>query len=97
MSALRRDIAPFLQRLRAFLLGREHTVALRFEDGLADRTQPPPEIPYPVLRSDCYYHGRDPRRIVAPPVDLVKENLKLAADSKPVASLPTPGKVYKWD
>ncbi|XP_073829427.1 NADH dehydrogenase (ubiquinone) B14.5 A subunit [Musca autumnalis] len=97
--AARRDIAPFLQRLRAFLLGREHTVALRFEDGLADRTQPPPEIPYPVLRSDCYYHARDPRRLVAPPIDLVKEQLKLAGDAKPAAAsrLPTPGQTYKWD
>lgn len=83
-----------------FSFQREHTVALRFEDGLADRTQPPPEIPYPVLRSDCYYHGRDPRRIVAPPVDLVQEQLKLASDAaKPAATgrLPTPGQVYKWD
>ncbi|KAM7346624.1 NADH dehydrogenase (ubiquinone) B14.5 A subunit isoform 1-T2 [Cochliomyia hominivorax] len=98
MSVARRDISPFLQRLRAFLLGREHTVALRFEDGLADRTQPPPDVPGgPAhLLSANYYFSRDPRRLVEPPIDLVQQKL-LTGDSKPAAKLPTPGQVYKWD
>ncbi|KAL9878104.1 NADH dehydrogenase (ubiquinone) B14.5 A subunit isoform 1-T2 [Glossina fuscipes fuscipes] len=100
--AARRDIAPFLQRLRAFLLGREHTVALRFEDGVADRTQPPPDVPGgPAhILSANYYCVRDPRRDVMPPIDLVQQ--KLLATGKDTAKssgtkLPTPGAVYAWD
>ncbi|KAH8411536.1 hypothetical protein KR215_006201 [Drosophila sulfurigaster] len=103
MAAIRRDIAPFLQRVRAFLLGREHTVALRFEDGLADRTQPPPEIPDGPshIYSANYYCTRDARREVNPPIDLVQQQQLLEADgdaAKPAGNkLPTPGKVYGWD
>ncbi|KAL7745651.1 hypothetical protein ACLKA6_009864 [Drosophila palustris] len=104
MAAARRDIAPFLQRVRAFLLGREHTVALRFEDGLADRTQPPPEIPDGPshVYSANYYCSRDARRGVNPPIDLVQQHKLLGAESEAAASkagskLPTPGKVYGWD
>ncbi|XP_055923194.1 NADH dehydrogenase [ubiquinone] 1 alpha subcomplex subunit 7 [Eupeodes corollae] len=100
-NAARRDVAPFLQRLRAFLLGREHTVAVRFEDGLADRTQPPPDVPGgPAhILSANYYCNRDPRREVAPPIDLVKQSLIAGGESgsKTSAKLPTPGKVYQWD
>lgn len=99
MPVARRDIAPFLQRVRAFLLGREHTQALRFEDGVADRTQPPPDVPggpAHVLSAN-YYHQRDPRRAVIPPIDLVQQKLLGGEkDAKP-AKLPTPGQVYKWD
>ncbi|KAH8416606.1 hypothetical protein KR222_010997 [Zaprionus bogoriensis] len=105
MAAARRDIAPFLQRVRAFLLGREHTVALRFEDGLADRTQPPPDIPggSSHLLSANYYCTRDGRREVVPPIDLVQQKKLLEAQgdaAAPKASgskLPTPGRVYAWD
>ncbi|TMW51289.1 hypothetical protein DOY81_003608, partial [Sarcophaga bullata] len=94
IMAARRDIAPFLQRLRAFLLGREHTVALRFEDGVADRTQPPPDVPggpAHVLSAN-YYVSRDPRRLVEPPIDLVKQTLLTGdKDAKAPAKLPTPG------
>ncbi|KAH8294481.1 hypothetical protein KR018_011767 [Drosophila ironensis] len=106
MSALRRDVAPLLQRLRAFLLGREHNLALRFEDGLADRTQPQPVLPNGPfhLYSTNYYCQRDARREVNPPVDLVAQQQQLQAKSvaeaeaKPLVSkLPTPGTVYAWD
>ncbi|EDV95417.1 NADH dehydrogenase [ubiquinone] 1 alpha subcomplex subunit 7 [Drosophila grimshawi] len=108
MAAVRRDIAPFLQRVRAFLLGREHTVALRFEDGLADRTQPQPELPDGPshIYSANYYCTRDGRREVQPPIDLVQQQKVLdanAGDATAAASkasqqlLPTPGKVYAWD
>ncbi|XP_023307789.2 NADH dehydrogenase [ubiquinone] 1 alpha subcomplex subunit 7 [Lucilia cuprina] len=99
MSVARRDIGPFLQRIRAFLLGREHTLALRFEDGLADRTQPPPDVPggpAHVLSAN-YYCTRDPRRLVNPPIDLVQQKLLAGEDAKFAAKLPTPGQVYKWD
>ncbi|EDX01408.1 NADH dehydrogenase [ubiquinone] 1 alpha subcomplex subunit 7 [Drosophila yakuba] len=104
MSALRRDVSPLIQRIRAFLLGREHNLALRFEDGLADRTQPQPEIPDGPshLLSANYYCQRDARREVLPPIDLVEQQKQLAADAGEAAKatsskLPTPGKIYAWD
>lgn len=74
-------------------------MALRFEDGVADRTQPPPEVPGgPAhLLSANYYCQRDPRRVVAPPIDLVQQKLLAGGDDKASAKLPTPGQVYKWD
>uniref|UniRef100_Q8SYB3 NADH dehydrogenase [ubiquinone] 1 alpha subcomplex subunit 7 n=1 Tax=Drosophila melanogaster TaxID=7227 RepID=Q8SYB3_DROME len=103
MSALRRDVSPLIQRIRAFLLGREHNLALRFEDGLADRTQPQPEIPDGPshLLSANYYCQRDGRLEVLPPIDLVEQQKQLAAEGEaakaPSSKLPTPGKVYAWD
>ncbi|KAH8419832.1 hypothetical protein KR009_003100 [Drosophila setifemur] len=105
MSALRRDVSPFFQRLRAFLLGREHNLALRFEDGVADRTQPPPQIPDgpSQLLSANYYCTRDGRREVNPPIDLVaQQQQQLAAEAggaakAPAKKLPTPGQIYSWD
>uniref|UniRef100_A0A0K8TTG3 NADH dehydrogenase [ubiquinone] 1 alpha subcomplex subunit 7 n=1 Tax=Tabanus bromius TaxID=304241 RepID=A0A0K8TTG3_TABBR len=100
MSAARRDIGPLLQRMRAFLLGREHTVALRFEDGLADRTQPPPDLPGGPSHklSANYYADRDARGEVFPPLDVGTQTL--LPPEKGVATipkLPTPGKVHRWD
>ncbi|EDV32758.1 uncharacterized protein Dana_GF22195 [Drosophila ananassae] len=104
MSALRRDVSPFIQRLRAFLLGREHNLALRFEDGVADRTQPQPVLPDGPshLYSANYYCQRDGRREVNPPIDLVAQQQQLEAEAAGAAKastskLPTPGKVYSWD
>uniref|UniRef100_A0A1B0DBL9 NADH dehydrogenase [ubiquinone] 1 alpha subcomplex subunit 7 n=1 Tax=Phlebotomus papatasi TaxID=29031 RepID=A0A1B0DBL9_PHLPP len=99
-NAARRDISPILREVRSFLLGRKHTNALRFEDGVAARTQPPPDIPGgPAHKlSANYYVNRDARRLVKPPSDctrvLLTEGEKGSASA---AKLPTPGKTYAWD
>ncbi|CAO1412522.1 unnamed protein product [Diamesa serratosioi] len=94
---IRRDISPFLQDIRAFLLGRKHNSALRFEDGISDRTQPPPNIPDGVAHkmSANYYVSRDPRREVAQPVSLSQK--LIGGDGTKRTKLPTPGTVFKWD
>ena len=86
--------------MNLLLLQREHTLALRFEDGVADRTQPPPDVPGgPAhILSANYYVSRDPRRLVEPPIDLVQQKLLTGEkDAKAPAKLPTPGAVYRWD
>ncbi|XP_004518425.1 NADH dehydrogenase [ubiquinone] 1 alpha subcomplex subunit 7 [Ceratitis capitata] len=97
--AARRDVATLIQRLRAFLLGREHTLALRFEDGVAERTQPPPEVPGgPAhLIAANFYYKRDPRREVQPPIDVVQQQLLADKAGEKTEKLPTPGSVYRWD
>ncbi|GAB0099267.1 NADH dehydrogenase [Sergentomyia squamirostris] len=97
-NAIRRDISPFLRDLRNFLLGRSHTNALRFEDGIADRTQPPPDIPGGPSHklSANYYVKRDGRREVKPPQD-VTQVLLTEGKSPEKPKLPTPGKPYAWD
>uniref|UniRef100_U5EQJ5 NADH dehydrogenase [ubiquinone] 1 alpha subcomplex subunit 7 n=1 Tax=Corethrella appendiculata TaxID=1370023 RepID=U5EQJ5_9DIPT len=92
----RRDISPFLQDLRNFLLGRKLTNNLRWEDGIAARTQPPPNIPEgPAHKlSANYYANRDARREAAPPIN-VGQNL--IAEPGAAVKLPTPGKPYGWD
>ncbi|KAJ8713006.1 hypothetical protein PYW08_008310 [Mythimna loreyi] len=98
-----RDISPVMQKLRDFLLGRKHTNALRFEPLLADRTQPPPQIPDGSSHKHAqnYYYTRDGRREVAPPMDLTKKLLVASDDKgapKTAANVrPTPGPVYQWD
>ncbi|KAJ8711348.1 hypothetical protein PYW07_008590 [Mythimna separata] len=98
-----RDISPIMQKFRDFLLGRKHTNALRFEPLLADRTQPPPQIPDGSSHKHAqnYYFTRDGRREVAPPMDLTKKLIAPADDKgapKAAANVrPTPGPVYQWD
>ncbi|XP_059610764.1 NADH dehydrogenase [ubiquinone] 1 alpha subcomplex subunit 7 [Phlebotomus argentipes] len=98
-NAARRDVSPLLQRVRAFLLGREHTIALRFEDGIAARTQPPPDVPGgPAHKlSANYYVNRDARREVQPPTDVNQALLGEGKSAGEAKKLPTPGKPYPWD
>lgn len=65
----RRDVNPLFQKIRAFLLGREHTVAVRFQDELSTRSPCPPCLPYGSSHclSKNYYFNRNPRGIVVPP------------------------------
>ncbi|XP_072934793.1 NADH dehydrogenase [ubiquinone] 1 alpha subcomplex subunit 7-like [Epargyreus clarus] len=98
-----RDISPILQSLRNFLLGRKHTLALRFEPLLSARTQPPPEIPDGPTHKHAhnYYYTRDARREVAPPLDLTQKLLVDVSDKDAPRGVknvvPTPGQVYEWD
>jgi len=105
-----RDVSPLVQKLRNFLLGREHNNALRFGEGLSARTQPPPNLPEGpahVLAAN-YYCSRDGRREVKPPAVLADlGRIAIAAgggegtSSESVSSarkkLPTPGKPWQWD
>ncbi|KDR07358.1 NADH dehydrogenase [ubiquinone] 1 alpha subcomplex subunit 7-like [Zootermopsis nevadensis] len=105
-----RDVSPLLQKLRNFLLGREHTNALRFGEGMAPRTQPPPNLPEgPAhILSDNYYHLRDGRREVKPPAVLAdSRRIDITAGGGEAISTgsavtvgrypPTPGKHWQWD
>lgn len=70
----RRDVNPIFQQFRAFLLGRQHTNALRLEEDMSRRTQSPPSIPNGPSHkcSKNYYHTRDARGSVTPPKALMK-------------------------
>ncbi|XP_026667532.1 NADH dehydrogenase [ubiquinone] 1 alpha subcomplex subunit 7-like isoform X4 [Ceratina calcarata] len=67
---------------------------LRHADGLASRTQPPPNIPGGPYHktSKVYYYTRDARRLVQPPVEIYSQEqigkidpaqIKLTAPLKP--------------
>lgn len=63
---------------------RKHNNALRFEDGLAARTQPPPVIPDGVSHklSANYYLSRDARREVGRPAVLADNSQRLLGDGE---------------
>ncbi|XP_017773875.1 PREDICTED: NADH dehydrogenase [ubiquinone] 1 alpha subcomplex subunit 7-like [Nicrophorus vespilloides] len=91
-----RDINPMLQMIRNFLLGRKHTLAVRFEHEVASRSPPQPILPDgPSHRLNTnYYCWRDARREVAPPLDLAAQK----QIGEEVCLKPrTPGKVHQWD
>lgn len=99
-----RNVAPFLQAIRSFLLGRKPTNALRFADFIAARTQPPPNIPEGSAHklSANYYYSRDGRREVKPPL-VVGGGPKLLESGKEDSNVPArkgtarPGNVWHWD
>ncbi|CAK1541585.1 unnamed protein product [Leptosia nina] len=98
-----RDLSPFMQAFRNFLLGRKHTNALRFEPYLAARTQPPPQIPDGPSHKHAhnYYLSRDARREVMPPLDISAKLLTAGSEkgeAKTATTVrPTPGKIFHWD
>lgn len=67
-----------------FCLQRSHKNALRFQDWLAARTQPPPELPDgPAHRLyENHYHTRDARREVRPPNVLADNTTKVIASEE---------------
>lgn len=70
----RRDVNPFFRQFRAFLLGRQHTNALRLEEDMSSRTQSPPCLPDGISHkfNKNYYHTRDARGSVTPPMSLMR-------------------------
>lgn len=93
------DVNPFLQTIRNFLLGRKHTLALRFQEAIATRSPPPPILPDGPSHklSGNYYFTRDARREVSPPEVVAPIPKQIAAgETSPVKRI-TPGKIYKWD
>eukprot|EP00096_Caligus_rogercresseyi_P004182 TRINITY_DN1834_c0_g1_i1.p1 TRINITY_DN1834_c0_g1~~TRINITY_DN1834_c0_g1_i1.p1 ORF type:complete len:108 (-),score=31.67 TRINITY_DN1834_c0_g1_i1:621-944(-) len=67
-----REVSPFLVKLRHFLLGRDNSNALRFQQGLAERPGPAaalPDGPHHKL-SNNHYYARDARREVTKPKEL---------------------------
>lgn len=93
-----RDVSPFLQTLRNFLLGRKHTQALRFPQDVATRSPPLPELPDgPAHKlSANYYYTRDGRREVGPPEIIATGTKQVTAEASAVKRV-TPGTVYLWD
>lgn len=98
MTSNIRDVAPFLQMCRNFLLGRKHTLALRFQKDVASRSPPPPELPDGPAHKlhDNYYCVRDVRREVKPPQSIADGGKLLIGESKQDSGLlrRTP---YLWD
>ncbi|KAJ8918399.1 hypothetical protein NQ315_008095 [Exocentrus adspersus] len=92
------DVNPFLQAVRDFLLGRKHTLALRFQDALSTRSPPPPVLPDgPAHKlSANYYYTRDARREVFPPVIIAPVPKQIEGGETSLKRI-TPGKVYQWD
>uniref|UniRef100_A0A336N0M8 NADH dehydrogenase [ubiquinone] 1 alpha subcomplex subunit 7 n=1 Tax=Culicoides sonorensis TaxID=179676 RepID=A0A336N0M8_CULSO len=97
-----KDIAPLLQRVRDFLLGRTLVHNHRWAEHMADRTQPPPNLPDGPSHelSANYYYTRDARGNIVPPIDCTKAALAAGGKgdgAKMGNRLPTPGPAYPWD
>jgi len=102
MSASKlRDISPVLGKVRALLLGRTHMNNHRFEETIANRTQPDPEVPGGPnhLLSANYYYAHDARRDVEHPKVLAAEGKLIGSGEAEVdtrVKSKTPGAVYKY-
>ena len=80
-NVVTREVSPFLQRLRSFMLGREPTNPLRFQKQCAPRPGPEPNLvegPSHKLSSN-YYFTRDARREVEPPTTLADNSAVMKA------------------
>ncbi|XP_078319547.1 NADH dehydrogenase [ubiquinone] 1 alpha subcomplex subunit 7-like [Crassostrea virginica] len=103
----RRDIVTFLQSIRAGLLNiknPDNYLRFQVENEIAPRTQPPPNLPDGPSHklSVNYYLGRDARRLVAPPEEIMSGGRKLLTDASgetgtkaPGRKAITPGNLYK--
>ncbi|CAG4932650.1 unnamed protein product [Colias eurytheme] len=98
-----RDVSPFLRVFRDYLIGRNMRNALRWPTFIAPRTQPPPEIPDGPTHKHAhnYYHTRDARREVTPPLvistKVLTDGTEKGEAKTPVNVRPTPGQIYHWD
>ncbi|KAK0166903.1 hypothetical protein PV327_004374 [Microctonus hyperodae] len=93
-----RDVGPLIQIFRKVVRGRKFVPHLRFADDLAARTQPPPNIPGGPYHktTKIYYHTRDARRLVEPPL-VITTNKQLTAGSAiaaPTMKPVTPNQAY---
>ncbi|KAH8260895.1 hypothetical protein KR044_000198 [Drosophila immigrans] len=75
MPPKHRDVSPFLQLLRDFLLGRKHVTSHRHAETLSPRSLPPhkPLEQSQTRLSGAPYYSRDARCQVKPPIDLVEQ------------------------
>ncbi|KAG8183162.1 hypothetical protein JTE90_029518 [Oedothorax gibbosus] len=106
-----RSLAPFLKWVRDFLLGREFVNSLRFQDFVATRSPPPPNLPEGPSHKlyNNYYFTRDGRHVARPPVVLLEDTKRKAliggakenAENKAVTGRKLghvfPGKPYDWE
>lgn len=80
-----RDVSVALQKLRSFLLGRQHNLHGRFPPLISPRTLPTPDIPRgPEYKyANQYYDDRNALRSVKPPlVAPIGEGPPLCLDGK---------------
>ncbi|XP_031841861.1 NADH dehydrogenase [ubiquinone] 1 alpha subcomplex subunit 7 [Nomia melanderi] len=93
-----RTAIPLVKMMRNLLRGRRVVEAVRFPCNVADRTQPPPTIPYGPNHktSKVYYYTRDARRLVQPPIAIYSATKQLEAGKGAPSEVKyvTPGKVY---
>merc|ERR1712080_207901 len=85
-----REIGPFMQKIRALLLGRNHMNNLRFDHLQAPRSIPEPNMPPGPSHNLAanYYFTRDGRREVFPPAVLADGNKALSAVRRVQQRLP---------
>ncbi|XP_039291056.1 uncharacterized protein LOC111049972 isoform X2 [Nilaparvata lugens] len=85
-----RDVSWPLQKLRAFLLGRDNVSNLIFKDGVSTYSPNLPSLPHPSKLSDNFYFSRDAMREVVPPTIIAPQEDDSDCESTPR----TPGEVY---
>ncbi|VDM31318.1 unnamed protein product [Hydatigera taeniaeformis] len=104
-SGARTRLTPFMEWFRDFFLMRKYNNAQRYEDLMARRTQPPPNLPPGVAHkmSENYYYTRDVRRQCGPPVQVFNAGPKQITEggshaaASPLFTDFTPGSKHNWD